>query len=702
ADVAYRVRRAGNRSTGGSGARGGCPGELCRDIGQDTVGKEKFDAIRALLAGINAKFEAADDLEGQFLMQAITLDLVNMETGQRGFLLTGEDASLDPYTQGQVALTEGIEMLRGIDHEAVGVTDSDVAGILIAVTAWQEAAAQPEIEARIEVRSFPKDMGDVIALVNSGVGKESMDVIRADLGAFFDSEVALNVERAADVAAAATSARTMGIGIAAASIVIMMAIGFFLARSISSGVTTVGKAMQQIAVGDVTVQVNNDSADEIGEMARSYRDMQEYLQEISQLVEQVGDGDLTVDVKPKSEKDALGNALSGMVTNLRGLVGQVQNTAGNLASASGQLSNAAEQAGNATQGISTASQQLAKGAEDQNQGIEQTNNAMQQLSTAIDQIARGSQEQAAGVDQTSNMGNQVAKAIAEVAQYAQGAADGARQANQAAENGRDMVNQTIEGMGKIRSAVEQAAKQIADLGTQSDEIGKIVAVIDDIAAQTNLLALNAAIEAARAGEQGRGFAVVADEVRGLAERVTDATKEIANLVENIQKGVAESVKAVDEGTREVGEGVKLAEQAGEALTNIQTSVAGVTEQVEQISAAAEEVSASSDEMTRIIEGVSSITEQNSAATEQMAASSEEVSRAIDGIASVSEQNSASTQEVSASTEQMGAQVEEVVASSQSLAQMSEDLQEVVGSFNLNGANGGVAVKQRTPSVKEEA
>ena len=111
-----------------------------------------------------------------------------------------------------------------------------------------------------------------------------------------------------------------------------------------------------------------------------------------------------------------------------------------------------------------------------------------------------------------------------------------------------MVDQTIQGMEKISTAVDAAFKQIAQLGTQSEEIGKIVAVIDDIAAQTNLLALNAAIEAARAGEQGRGFAVVADEVRGLAERVTQATTEIATLIDSIQKGVNESINAVEKGT----------------------------------------------------------------------------------------------------------------------------------------------------------
>ena len=566
--------------------------------------------------------------------------------------------------------------------------------------------------------------------------EEQMEAGLAELA----HEVELGIEEA--FAAAESTEKSAIQLIVAVSIIASltaMIIGFLLSRSISNGVTSVGRAMRQIALGDVTVQVDNNSADEIGDMARSYKEMQEYLQkisksvqqigqgdlsvdvepqsekdvlgnaliemvsnlrEMSQLVEQVGDGDLTVDVKPRSEKDALGNALSGMVDNLRVLVGQVQDTSGNLTSASGQLSNAADQAGRATEGVASASQQLAKGAEEQNQGVNQTNISMQQLSAAIEQIAKGSQEQATSVERTSNISSQVSKAIGDMAQSAQSAADGSSQATQAAGDGKKMVDQTIEGMGKIRGAVELVAQQITDLGNQSEEIGKIVAVIDDIAAQTNLLALNAAIEAARAGEQGRGFAVVADEVRGLAERVTGATKEIAALVDNIQNGVAESIRAVDEGTKEVQEGVKLAEQAGEALNNIQTSVAGVAGQVEQISAAAEEVSASSDEMNTLIDGVSSVTEENSAATEQMAANSSEVSKSIEGIATISEQNSASTQEVSASAEQMGAQVQEMVASSQSLAQMAGDLQGIVSRFKLNSSNGSVAVKELSPKTEK--
>jgi len=238
-------------------------------------------------------------------------------------------------------------------------------------------------------------------------------------------------------------------------------------------------------------------------------------------------------------------------------------------------------------------------------------------------------------------------------------------------------------MQSIKSKVGASAAKVQEMGQRSSEIGAIVETIEDIASQTNLLALNAAIEAARAGEHGKGFAVVADEVRKLAERSSQATKEIGGLIAGIQTTVAEAVKAMDEGSREVELGVVSANKAGTALSEILSAAQAVNDQAELAGSAAEQMSIASSELVSAVDSVSAVVEENTAATEEMSANSTEVTQAIESIASVSEENSAAIEEVSASTEEMTAQVEEVTASAQSLAELAENLQNVINRFKLS-------------------
>jgi len=440
---------------------------------------------------------------------------------------------------------------------------------------------------------------------------------------------------------------------------------------------------EALAMGDVDQEINVKSNDEIGDMAAAYAKVVDYMKEMAGITTKIADGDLSVQIKPRAEKDTLSNAFSQMVSRQRQLIGGVKTAASSVAEASEHLSRASEQTARVTQQITNAIQQVAKGTTEQSASLQDIVVNEQKLSRAIEQMASGSQEQAASAEEADRMVKQVSVSVAQVLQNAQAGTEAWKSTAKSAEMGARTTYETVEGMQKIKEAIDLVSLRVADLGERSKQIGSIVATIDDIAAQTNLLALNAAIEAARAGDQGRGFAVVADEVRKLAERASIATKEIAALISSIQNGVSEATKAMGRGGKEVEAGYGLAAEAGKALDDILERAQVVGKQVNQISAAAEELNALSGNMVSVIQQISKAIDENAAAAETMAESSSLVSGAIENLGGVAEENSASAEEVSASVEEMSAGVEEVLASAQSLAEMSEGLEKSVATFKTD-------------------
>ena len=571
----------------------------------------------------------------------------------------------------------------------VGLRNGDAG---LGLTATTDETVRAQLDAlNVVWTPFRDDLAQVIAVGGKhgeAIGNsidETEPIFRELIGNLdgFEEEVeGLGVTALESAGSAKSSAVTTSIIVAMVAVVVAVGLGFFLSRMIANGVGAMLRAAEGIAEGDLEQSVDVTSKDEIGDMAGAFSRMIVYLKGMAGAATQLAGGDLTVDVTPKSERDALGNAFALMIANLRDLVGKVDDASTGVSGASEQLANAAEQAGQATTGIAQSAQEVAKGAEQQSRSVQETAGTIRELSQAAEQVASRSASQTKSTEEASVIAGQVAQAIIEVSTNAQAATDGARQASDAAATGAEVLRRNVEGMERIRAAVSDASEKIGGLGQQSAEIGKIIAVIDDVAEQTNLLALNAAIEAARAGEQGRGFAVVADEVRKLAERVSGATTEIATLIENVQAGVEESVKATDEGRTQVEEGSQLVMEAGEALNAILVSAQDVAGRIEQISAAAEEVAASSDEMVKVLESVSATTQENSAAAQQMSASTAQVDKAMEGVSAITEQASASSQETSASAEEMSAQVEEVVASAGTLSNMASDLKAVVGAFKL--------------------
>ena len=401
--------------------------------------------------------------------------------------------------------------------------------------------------------------------VLSGEGEEAFAAMIAEIDEIDEALEQQAEHSAAEADSTYQSARSLLLIMIAVALAFGAGVAFYLGRSISKGASTIASGLQSISAGDLTTEVSITSNDELGDMSSAYNEMQAYLGAMSGAADAIADGDLAVDVQPKSEADALGNAFATMLDYLKEMAGAAELIADFDLTAEVRSKSQRDALGTAFQTMIT----------NLNEAMRRTASTSQDLGVAKDQLASTAEQSAKATQEVASSSQQVAEGTSNQATAAQEVNASAQELSIAVEEIAEMVEKTVEGIGRIKNTMDAASQEIGQLGERSAEIGKIVAVIEDIAAQTNLLALNAAIEAARAGEQGRGFAVVADEVRQLAERVASATKEIATLIQGVQEGVDGSVKAMEEGTTEMDAGAEVAGQAGEALAQILSAPSAV-------------------------------------------------------------------------------------------------------------------------------
>jgi methyl-accepting chemotaxis protein len=249
-----------------------------------------------------------------------------------------------------------------------------------------------------------------------------------------------------------------------------------------------------------------------------------------------------------------------------------------------------------------------------------------QLSSSAEEMATGTEQMSVQASTIATAGEEMAATSSNIARNCTFAASGSQIASETAAAGAIVVDRTIEVMHRISVQVRESSVMIGSLGRRSDQIGEIVGTIEDIADQTNLLALNAAIEAARAGEQGRGFAVVADEVRALAERTTKATKEIGDMIRTVQQETRSAVSLMEQGVNEVERGTSEASRSGEALKEILAQVNSVTAQVNQIAVAAEEQTATTYEINSNIQQITAVVSETAKGVQDSAMAAGQLAR----------------------------------------------------------------------------
>ncbi len=451
-----------------------------------------------------------------------------------------------------------------------------------------------------------------------------------------------------------------------------------------------------VSNGELDRHVRLRNKDELGDLAQSFETMMVYLREMATAAEEVSAGNLSVRVSAKSDRDRLGTAIARMIDGLQTIVGQVRQASDAVSSAAVQIAGSSHQLEATVSVQASSSEETSAAMEEMAANLKSVDASTQDLERKVTVVQDQSNELAAAVTQTSGAIAELAASIQQVAGNAARASQVAMGSADAIHSGEQAVSEAKSGMTAIAETMTGIRATIEELAERSGEIGAIVEVIDDIAEQTNLLALNAAIEAARAGEAGRGFAVVADEVRKLAERSAKATREIGSLIKGIQDETAQAVGVTQVGTEKVHQGVRLAEHTHEALQRIKGAATQVSTLLQEVEGATSEQARASQQIVTAAEQMAGVNDQVNSAVHEMHRLTQTVSYATaeqrqgaDQVVIAIESLNGSTQEASRATTQ-------VSSAADTLNQQARTLQEAVSRFKLDPVQLEVRIEGRSP------
>jgi methyl-accepting chemotaxis protein len=597
-----------------------------------------FVDIGSLWKANSASTEASNALESKTTIELVRSQIMQNRLNLNNFLLSGDPRDEDKVNKG---FTDLADLVKQGESKSSNNEVMHTALIQVESTesSWADNFAKPLLAKRHQVDSGDATVSDLQIFYlqkdpASWLTKSStvLDQANTDIGkARTQSE------------AAASVANKVSFAIVVVGTIFAIGFGFFkavgTAKSITEPLQHLITVAQEIGnSGDLDQNIDIHRNDEIGALATTFNNMVAYLKEMASVSMAVAEGDLAVEVTPRSKRDTLGNAFVRMSHGLQEIVRSTRDSASQVSAGSNQVAGAADESAKVSVQASSA--------------IEEVTSTMHEMSINVQNVVKNTQVQASSVAETSASIDQMVTSIQRVADTAKVLLDIANRSREEVLTGIQTMEKTTDGLNRTNKAIQSSAEIINILGHRADDIGKIIEVIDDLAEQTNLLALNAAIEAARAGEHGLGFAVVADEVRKLAEKSTQSTKEIADLIQSIQREARQAVENMEHSTRIVEEGLSLGNDLGSALHKISDVVTEVYKFSQEIGAATNEQSVGSSQIAKATNRLTEITQEISSAVEEQASGAQAVVRAMDKMRELVQQSASSSTELSAAAEQM--------------------------------------------------